>query len=517
MKYWIILIAGLLMISPLQAQEECGFDTYLEQLQESSEGQSILDEIREWVLNFQRNYPVNPDLHQSPVTIPVVIHVLESPGAPTLTDANIARQMEVLNQSFRLQNTSEVATIPNEFKVHAADQLVQFQLARRKPDGTATTGINRHTTSTSTFFFLTDANAPSETAKKTSAGGQDPWDPTRYLNIWVCNLKMNPSASNILFGYGIFPGWEDRYMPGVVMNFNAFGVDLAHLHSNKSKGRTLAHEVGHYLNLLHIFQDGCSNTNDEVADTPKQSPSYGGQSPTHPVASCGSNDMFMNYMSYAINENRRMFTAGQRDRILANFVPGGPRASLATSNALFPPNALTVSHGVYLEAAWRQFPAWKASMAMIANWAWNMSLDVDKVVQDNQRHCSANRFDGIPATLSDVICALLLTPQQVNVCYDIGSFYELIESRPLTILTVKNNEYYGLVVDGMVMDNSRQTALLSIKDPFQIGPRIGLNHRGAEYTVDYAEFMTNILEGFANTQTKVYFLFPPTQESVAGN
>ena len=88
--------------------------------------------------------------------------------------------------------------------------------------------------------------------------------------------------------------------------------------------------MGHWFNLLHIWadQDNC-NVTDFVADTPNQFTAYTGN-PSHPQTSCGSNDMFMNYMDYTDDAVRNTFTVGQSDRMRALFKTGGIRESFVT-------------------------------------------------------------------------------------------------------------------------------------------------------------------------------------------
>ena len=94
-------------------------------------------------------------------------------------------------------------------------------------------------------------------------------------------------------------------------------------------GRTTTHEVGHWLNLRHIWgdQNDCSGT-DFVSDTPNaQLPNFG--TPTFPHVSCdnGPNgDMFMNYMDYVDDVAMFMFTPAQVTRMNATLA--GPRSQI---------------------------------------------------------------------------------------------------------------------------------------------------------------------------------------------
>ncbi|MGB1207149.1 MAG: T9SS type A sorting domain-containing protein [Chitinophagales bacterium] len=145
-----------------------------------------------------------------------------------------------------------------------------------------------------------------------------------YLNIFV------QSGTGVL-GYSPLGGSGDG--DGVVVEAFAFGTrgfNCADAGPDNSTwaydlGRTLTHEVGHYLNLGHIWGGGC-NSDDGVADTPDSSdPHYG--CPTLGVASCSSTDMHMNYMDYTDDACMYMFSAGQATRS-ENYVNGFLAAQL---------------------------------------------------------------------------------------------------------------------------------------------------------------------------------------------
>ena len=130
---------------------------------------------------------------------------------------------------------------------------------------------------------------------------KDIWDPNKYLNIYVCDL------SNAL-GFASFPG-TSQSRDAVVINYNNFGT--INILAPYNKGRTATHEVGHWLNLLHIWGDGnCGN--DQVDDTPIQnSANYG--CPSHPSPSCSNEgDMFQNFMDYTDDGCMNLFTNGQK-------------------------------------------------------------------------------------------------------------------------------------------------------------------------------------------------------------
>ena len=185
------------------------------------------------------------------------------------------------------------------------DAQVRFALAKLNSNGRATRGITRTQTSKTSFD-------DDDSVKFTAKGGIDAWPSDRYLNLWVCTL------SNDLLGYAQFPGGPAN-TDGVVIRNEAFGKHGSAV-APFDLGRTAVHEVGHWLNLHHIWGDtsDCSGT-DHVADTPNaQHPNFG--KPSFPQISCNNGpngDMFMNFMDYVDDDKMVMFTAGQVERMRA--------------------------------------------------------------------------------------------------------------------------------------------------------------------------------------------------------
>lgn len=171
--------------------------------------------------------------------------------------------------------------------------------------------------------------------KKSSQGGDDAWPSSGYLNLWVCNLGSQ------LLGYAQFPGGSSS-TDGVVVLYSSVGsLTTPGTASPYNYGRTATHEVGHWLNLYHIWGDdgtSCSGS-DLVADTPNQADeNYG--CPTFPTVSCSNGpngDMFMNYMDYTNDACMNMFTSGQTARAQALFATGGARYSLLSSQGCIAP------------------------------------------------------------------------------------------------------------------------------------------------------------------------------------
>lgn len=255
------------------------------------------------------------------VTIPVVFHIVYKTSTQNISDARCIAQINQLNLDYAKLN-SDTNTVPAVFRGVAADTKIQFCLAQRDPSGNTTTGIIRKTT-TSTSFSTDDK------VKAASTGGDDAWPSASYLNIWVCNL------SGGVLGYAQFPGGGSTSTDGVVLLYSSVGSMSSPAPNSGAPynlGRTATHEVGHWLNLRHIWGDAnCGN--DLVGDTPtQQDANY--SCPTYPQVTCSNGpngDMFMNYMDYVDDRCMQMFTAGQVTRMNALFSNTGTRKSLLTS------------------------------------------------------------------------------------------------------------------------------------------------------------------------------------------
>ena len=147
-----------------------------------------------------------------------------------------------------------------------------------------------------------------------------------YLNIWVCNLEAGIS------GYASAPGGP-KEKDGVVISTAVFGT--INVNGPFNKGRTAVHEIGHWLNLRHIWGDA-SCGDDKVDDTPTQQGANRGCNSGEKF-SCGSTahgDMYMNYMDFSDDACMYMFTQGQRERMRILFETGGPRHSILFTKAL---------------------------------------------------------------------------------------------------------------------------------------------------------------------------------------
>jgi len=331
MKKLSLVIVVLLNVFFTNAQQRnCGTMQHLDEIRQRDPGvDNRMDvenlDIKHWISNNTSSSKSMPNI----ITIPVVVHVIYKNSSQNISDAQIFSQIDILNEDFRMNN-SDASSVPSAFAAAAADCEIEFCLAVRDPNGNVTTGITRTYTTTSSFSGYTSM-------KYSSTGGQDAWNTSDYLNIWVCNL-----ASGLL-GFATFPGGNSS-TDGVVCDYAYFG-NTGTATSPYDLGRTATHEVGHWLNLYHIWGDSyCGN--DYVSDTPKHEESnYGCPSYPHASSCSGTGstgEMFMNYMDYTNDACMFMFSTGQKNRMRATL--NGSRSSLLSSlgcQVVYPPIILS--------------------------------------------------------------------------------------------------------------------------------------------------------------------------------
>jgi hypothetical protein len=287
---------------------------------------------RETIAEHTRHYEqfsAHQESQRVVYTIPVVFHVVFANNTENISDAQLISQIDVLNEDFRKLNGNFSST-PSVFQGVASDMEFEFCLASIDPNGNPTSGITR--TQTTVSSFDTD-----DAVKFNSSGGKNAWPANQYLNIWVADLGGG------LLGYAQFPG-DAASTDGVVLNYITVGRPPANPFNNDfNLGRTATHEIGHWMNLYHIWgneNSGCGNQpgsagTDEVSDTPVQDDATSG-CPNWPQVSCNNGpngDMITNYMDYMDDACATMFTNGQKTRARAVFAPGGPRNAILSSQA----------------------------------------------------------------------------------------------------------------------------------------------------------------------------------------
>lgn len=224
------------------------------------------------------------------LTIPVVVQIFGSAANNAVTDNRVAEQIARLNDDFRRLN-SDANNTPADFLADAVDSEIEFCLASTDPDGNATTGIVRYT----------GVSSPTNTYL---------WSAGSYLNLFVYSIGGGT------LGYTYTPSTSPN--EAVHIGYQYFGSTGASAPYNM--GRTATHEVGHWLNLEHIWGDAnCGN--DLISDTPPQQTANSG-CPSHPynLGVCNGNtegEMFMNYMDYTDDDCMNMFTLKQKERMHA--------------------------------------------------------------------------------------------------------------------------------------------------------------------------------------------------------
>ena len=203
--------------------------------------------IENFTENYMRSYLDRGEpLRTGTLTIPVVVHVVYNTAAQNISDAQIQSQIRILNEDFRKLN-ADVGSVPAVFQPLVTDAYRIRTCLYYK---------NRNMCNR--IYF-------NDFVKFTSSGGRDAWPRDKYLNLWVCKLGGG------LLGYAAFPGGAAN-VDGVVCTYTAFG-DIGTATAPFHKGRTATHEIGHWLDLRHIWGDDCPSGDqcagsDLVADTP---------------------------------------------------------------------------------------------------------------------------------------------------------------------------------------------------------------------------------------------------------
>ena len=249
--------------------------------------------------------------------IPVVVHVMHL-GEPVgdgsnISIAQIESAIDALNADFRRMEGT-----PGEGS--GVDTEIEFVLASRNPEGAPTTGVVRVDAGDLAGYATGGVSIlGNQGANEAEVKGLSVWPTTEYLNIWVVNEIDNNDGGAGIQGYAYLPPVEND-LDGIVVLFNAFGT-TGNLKPWTQMNRTLTHEAGHYLGLLHTFygtnscpatENNCTLQGDCVCDTP----------PTTANATCAnaplcSDAHVENYLDYTAEGCKNAFTAGQRDRMRA--------------------------------------------------------------------------------------------------------------------------------------------------------------------------------------------------------
>jgi hypothetical protein len=322
MRIYFVLYLLTIGAFRLDAQNKCSTSGYMDlELKNDISLKNRIDQIESFSQkNNENNFAeFRTQRLKQVIKIPVIFHILYRTVDENISSERITAQLAALNRDFRKKNSDTINT-PQSFIPFAVDMEIEFYLAKSDPHGKSTTGIERIYTPVS-YWYSDDK------MKFKSSYGADAWDSKSYLNIWICKLDD-------VLGYSTFPG-NNFKKDGIVISYNELN-GIGTIDSNN--GRTLVHEVGHWLNLKHIWGDNyCGD--DNIDDTPKQS-TYTPGCPAGIRQSCGNTkngDMYMNYMDFTDDVCMNMFTKGQKIRARSLFEPGGYRNSILHSSAFNTP------------------------------------------------------------------------------------------------------------------------------------------------------------------------------------
>ena len=344
MKYIITILTIFLSLTIFAQENKKCYTTELinKELIDNKNYQNQINQVhkenKNWILENRNNKEV--------ITIPIVVHVIyrqthANIGIGTnIPNFQIEDQIRILNEDYSKTNSEFPNPPRNTFVNYAGNPNIKFCLATTDPNGNPTTGVTRTQSTKNSFNYNTESND----MKRDNTGGKDGWNPSKYLNIWVCDIASSGNTS--VLGYAYLPGLQswNAWKDGLVVDFQHFGT--VGNSSSTSDGRTPTHEIGHYLGLYHTFCEAsgggcCDNDNtwgSNVYDTPATDDVYyGNVNANTNNNTCndllyGFNadllDMDENYMAYS--GDTWMFTTDQVNEMTATM--NGYRSSLKNSN-----------------------------------------------------------------------------------------------------------------------------------------------------------------------------------------
>lgn len=209
-------------------------------------------------------------LPSTPVQISVFFHVIQdSLGVGYLNNQTLQDQLDVLNRNF-------------------ASTLFSFQLA----------GVD--SIRNDAWYYDIDMGTQEEVDMHRTLAV----NPDQHLNVYF-------AGNSSYLGYAQFP-WDDRSEFDGVVILNSTLPGGSEVEFNQ--GKTLTHEVGHYLGLWHTFHKGCS-VGDDVYDTPEEAIPTDGCPTGKDTCPTAGNDPITNYMDYSYDDCMKEFTKGQNNRM----------------------------------------------------------------------------------------------------------------------------------------------------------------------------------------------------------
>lgn len=360
MLKFITTLSLLIVIYPLFAQEfsHCGQEELHNRMMQRPEYKEKQKKIEQHYLNVMNNLEdYKSKSSVATYTIPVVFHVMHNPNLSIGQGSNISLsriQTEIDNWNLAFNNTGAYAGGPFHCNagVNSTSVDINFCLATQDPLGFPTTGVERYSFQNGNPLFKEDSS-PNTGFVDLDMKELSNWDSEKYLNVWVvdkiCFSSSNPNSCGVI-GYATLPGSSGMIDDGVV-------VEDAYVGTNANSSKVMVHELGHYFNLYHTFQGGCSSqscltSGDLVCDTPlDNTTSYTSCASNQTINSCTNDasvpnspfqsdvqDMYENYMDYSQLSCMNTFTPNQATRMEAVLMSGGGREELTTSTGCDSPS-----------------------------------------------------------------------------------------------------------------------------------------------------------------------------------
>lgn len=320
--------------------EKCGTVENEESLQKKFPKRLSTEQFEAWIAPLIEKAKADKSQIGNVITIPVVVHVIHSGQnvgvAPNISDTQVMSQLTVMTNDYRRKiNTPGYNSNPV-----GADTEIEFVLAKVDPNGNPTNGIDRVNLCRD-YWGRGDESQGYTNYLDSIVKTKTIWDPTQYMNMWSVDF-----ADNGLLGYAQFPsnsgldGLNANMGPattdGVVAGYSTFGsMDYDDgtfiMQAGYDRGRTMTHEVGHFLGLRHIWGDAnCGN--DYCDDTPTaHKENYQCNASIPSCTDPNVFEMVQNYMDYTNDECMNIYTNDQKTRIRTVMNNSPRRMELKTS------------------------------------------------------------------------------------------------------------------------------------------------------------------------------------------